>query len=122
MKKRQFTTLLLIWLFSQPLLAAVWSTPHMNVGCGGYKQGDCVLDMTHIGHNMPNNMLNSHETSLPSGMSLMCDHCSTICQPSLVPGQLNILTQATPLVFEAQSITTPADTFLGTLYRPPILS
>jgi hypothetical protein len=115
MKKRQFTTFLLVWLFSQQLFAAVWAMPYTNVDCVSDGQNDCFSDIAHIGHVIPTD---SDVSS--SDMSMMCDHCSATCQPSLIPSQLAILTQATLLVFEAQSITTPADTFLSTLYRPPI--
>jgi hypothetical protein len=118
MKKRQFTTLLLIWLFSQQLFAAIWVMPHMNVDCVDYSQNDCFSGIAHNRHNIPSDSGASSSGDMP----MTCDHCSTACQPLLISHHLVGLIPETHLIVDTQSLNTPINTFLSTLYRPPILS
>jgi hypothetical protein len=122
MKTRQFTLILLILLFSQQLFAAVWPMPNAGAGCVYYNQSDCILKTPqHTGHTMP--MMQSVDVvDLTEKSSMICDHCSTTCQPSLVSDNLLPLATSSHLPFEAQSIDATVDTFLSTLYRPPILA
>ncbi|MGS2716876.1 hypothetical protein ACVBE9_01765 [Eionea flava] len=115
MKKRQLTTMLLIWLFSQQLLAAVWSTPPANIDCINDSQNDCFSAITHMGHIMPSN-----SDSSSSGISMMCDHCSTVCQTLLISHHLLGLIQETHSTSNTPFIDTPINALPSTLYRPPI--
>ena len=117
MKKRQFTTFLLIWLFSQQLFAAVWAVPHTNVDCVSDDQNDCFSDLALIGHIMP-----SDSDTSSSDMSMMCDHCSATCQPSLISHHLAGLIKEAHSIFDAQFIDPPINTFLSTLCCPPIIA
>lgn len=117
MKKRQFTTFLLIWLFSQQLFAAVWTMPHANVDCVSDGQNDCFSDITHIGHIMPSNK----DSSSPD-ISTMCDHCSALCQPSLISHNHSNPLKEVHLSVEGEFISAPIHAFPRTLYRPPILA
>ncbi len=123
MKKRQFTTILLIWLFSQQLFAAVWAMPHTGMDCAEHSQNqsDCTLNASqHTGHAMLM-MQSADNTDASATLSMMCDHCSTTCQPSLISDNLLPLATSGHLPFEAQSIDASVDSFHTTLYRPPIL-
>jgi len=103
MKKQQFTAVLLIWLFSQQLLAAGWMTSsHVDIKCAEHRQSGCLVNMAeHKGHIMP-----VSESSASASMA--CDHCSVLCQPSLIVSDFS--------AFLSNSGHLPV-----TLYRPPIL-
>jgi hypothetical protein len=138
MKKRHLTLLLLIWLFSQHLFAAVLfadvlvvSSTSMN--CLAHAQSDCSMNIKgnttgtstnnatqHMGHIM--HMVSDSAGSLHDQLLMSCDHCATVCQPSIISNNLLVLVDPGYLLFDAQPIDTTVDTFLNTLYRPPILS
>lgn len=126
MKKKQLTVILLIWLFSQQLFAVTWVMPHTGMGCvePSNSQSDCTANVSaHQGHAMP--MMQSANATdfnegLTEGLSMLCDHCSTICQPSLTNDKLILSVTSGHLPFATPSIATPIDIFLSSLYRPPI--
>lgn len=121
MKKKHITVLLLAWLFSQQLFAAVWAIPNAEMNCVAYNQSDCTANSTkHMGHTMP--MMDDSDAALIHDMSLMnCDLCSIVCQPSLITSNLLPLRKTVHLTFQFHSINIPIDILLGSLYRPPIL-
>lgn len=121
MKKRQFTTILLLWLFSQQLFASVWPMP-TAMDCVAPSQSGCISTVTeHMGHAMPT--LDTGDVAVAYSASPMsCDHCSIACQPPLISNTLLPLIKTVHLVFESQSIDITVDTVLSTLYRPPILA
>jgi hypothetical protein len=122
MKKRHLTTILLIWLVSQQLFATVWAMPNTGMDCVEHSQNtDCMPKITeHMGHAVPT--MNATDGSVAYDASpMVCDLCSITCQPSVISNTLLPLIKTVHVVFEAQSIDAPVDTFLSTLYRPPIL-
>jgi hypothetical protein len=131
MKKRKITVLLLIWLFSQHIFAAVWMLPSTNISCASSHKANCA-DVTsdHMSHNLPimqslvdpnivdkssSDLHNSH-----SNLSFSCDHCLASCQ-SVVPTNNSMSFLSTPThLFDDKVIFAIVDTFSGSLYRPPI--
>jgi len=131
MKKRHLTLLLLTWLFSQHLFAAALIVSSTSMNCLADAQSDCSMNIKsnttgtnnatqHMGHIMP--MVSDSTGSLHDQLLVSCDHCATVCQPSIISNNLLVLVDPGYLLFDAQPIDSPVDTFLNTLYRPPILS
>ena len=127
MKKRHITLLLMIWLFSQQPFAAALIVSSTSVNCVSHAQSDCTATSTenttknttaHMGHSMP--MLSDSGRTTHDSLLMNCDHCATACQPSLISHHLLSLVSNGHLLFEAQPIDAIVDTFLNTLYRPPI--
>lgn len=129
--------LMLVWLFSQQLFAAVWSEGSTQANCTSHAQAGCVVSTTmHMGHAMhmlsdsdanPNvqnsqekNFQDKHKTY--NNLSASCDHCRAACQPLVLNSNLTLPISTVHSLFNAQSIDSIVDTFLNTLYRPPILA
>ena len=74
--------------------------PHTNVDCVSDGQNDCFI--AHIGHIMP-----SDSDASSSDMSMLCDHCSTACQPLLIAHHLVGLIQEAHSIFDTQFIDSP---------------
>jgi hypothetical protein len=56
MKKQHIAVLMLLWLFSQQLFAAVWTVDSTGANCASHAKSDCmaIADTTeHVGHAMP---------------------------------------------------------------------
>lgn len=138
MKKRNIAVLLLAWLFSQQLFAAVWMVASTDANCASNTQSDCVVQsIKHIGHNMPivtvsteiysvgtsSDEVNSQEQNkAQNNLSSSCDHCRASCQPSVLSSNLVTPFNTIHLLFDAHVIDAVVDTFLSSLFRPPILA
>jgi hypothetical protein len=124
MKKRPFTTMLLIWLFSQQLFAVVWAMPLPGMNYADNNQSHCTLEAApkYMDHIMPMMQRADDTNDSAKKLSMMCKHCSTVCQASLISDNLLPLVTSGHLPYEAQFINTPVDGFISTLYRPPIFA
>jgi hypothetical protein len=132
MKKQQITVLLLICLFSQNILSAVWVLPNISINCESNHQTDCVVATTdHLGHNLPmikssidTNVVDIGSSDLYnsySNLSFSCDHCLASCQSVIPTNNLVSFISRPNHLFDGKVIFAVVDTFSSTLYRPPII-
>ena len=133
MIKRCFTITLLVWLFSQQLLAAVWATPNDGMGCSEDGIANCMVNSIQpMGHQMPMAALinppladaqSSSNSAPPHDQSSMnCDLSITACQVSLFVNDYQFFINPIDFLTMLSSIQTPINTFLDTAYRPPIIA
>ena len=140
MKKQHITALMLLWLFSQQLFAAVWTVDSTGANCASHAKSDCTVianTTEHVGHAMPMLMGSDAETSAEessqkdssnkeskahNNLSMNCDHCRTICQPIVLTSNLVPPISTIHFLFDAQPTGAIVDSFLSTLFRPPILA
>ena len=138
MKKRQFTVLLILWFFSQQLFAAVVMLSTDDTICASDLKSACHVQFSkHIGHNMPmilvtndtssaaanvDNLNLDKEKKTPSNFSASCEHCRASCQPLVLTSHLVNPLNETHFMFGDQAIDAIFDSFLSSLFRPPILA
>jgi hypothetical protein len=138
MKKRQFTVLLIIWFFSQQLFAAVVMLSTDDTACASDTKSACVVQFSkHHRHNMPmivvindsssagakvDNLNLDKEKKTPSNFSASCEHCRASCQPLVLTNHLVNPLNETHFMFGDQAIDAIFDSFLSSLFRPPILA
>jgi hypothetical protein len=140
MKKQHITVLMLLWLFSQQLFAAVWTVDSTGANCASHAKSDCtaIVNTTkHVGHAMPMLMGSDAETSdeensqkdssnkeskAHNNLSMNCDHCRTTCQPLVLTSNLVPPISTIHFLFDAKPTGAIVDSFLSTLFRPPILA
>ena len=129
MIKRWFSITLLVWLFSQQLLAAVWATPNDGIGCADNVTSNCIVNVIQpMAHQMPMvDMINlpltyDQSSSDTPHTSMICDLCITACQDSLIVINYQFFIKVTDFLAMISSMQTPINTFLDTAYRPPIFT
>jgi hypothetical protein len=135
MKKQHITVLMLLWLFSQQLFAAVWTVDSTGANCASHAKSDCKVianSTEHLGHAMPMVIGSDAETSdekssqkeskVHNNLSMNCDHCLTICQPLVLTTNLVPPVSTIHFLFDAQPTGAIVDSFFSTLFRPPILA
>ncbi len=122
MKKRQFTTILLIWFLSQQLFVAASAMHHTKLDCIGHNQTDCVTQLIETkGPIAMHTMDTSAVASVHDMSSMNCDACSIVCQPSLILSNLLPIIKPVHLSFQIYSTSLSIDILSSSLYRPPIL-
>lgn len=140
MKKRQFTALLILWFFSQQLFAAVVMLSSDHTACVSDTKSACHVEFAkHIGHNMPMILVTNDTSSAganvdnldldldkekktPSNFSASCEHCRASCQPLVLTSHFVNPLNETHFIFGDQAIDAIFDSFLSSLFRPPILA
>jgi hypothetical protein len=120
--KKRFTITLLLWLFSQQLLAAVWVMPTTSAGCVEPNKSQCVAPPTKpMGHIMP--MEHNNDSPMTAKQSsVICDLCVIACQPLLVSCDLLSFKKINHSELVVQCASNLVETFLSTAFRPPILA
>jgi len=122
MKNRRLTVLLLAWLFSHQLFAAVLSISTSTPSCPSLDQSRCEIEASeHIGHFIPVISSTDSTADNENNLSIISDHCSAVCQSSVLSSNTSVSLNTTHLIFDAQSIDNTVEAFLKSLYRPPIL-
>jgi hypothetical protein len=140
MKKQHIAVLMLLWLFSQQLFAALWTVDSTGANCASHAKSVCTVitnSTEHVGHAMPMLMGSDAETSdeensqkdssnkeskVHNNLSMNCDHCLTICQPLVLTSNLVPPVSTIHFLFDAQPTGAIVDSYLSTLFRPPILA
>lgn len=126
MRKRQLTTILLIWLLSQQLFASVWATPNADIACAEYSQSDCAtLEPTTDLNNKSAEICDNCISPEP-----LCDGAMLACatgSPQCTSGMLGVLMTRQPSLQSHSSIVLPLtydtsiyqDISIGITLRPP---
>ncbi len=123
MKKRQFTTILLIWFLSQQLFVAASAMHHTKLDCTGHNQTDCITQLIEPEGPIAMHTMDTSSTASAHDMSSMnCDACSIVCQPSLILSNLLPIIKPVHLSFQIYSTSLSIDILSSSLYRPPILA
>lgn len=122
MRNRQLTLLLLFWLFSHQVFAALLSSSSTHPNCPTNSQSNCVIAASeHIGHFMPVISSTDSTADNENNLSIISDHCSAVCQSSVLSSSTSASLNTAHLIFDAQSIDNTVESFPKSLYRPPIL-
>jgi hypothetical protein len=122
MNTRTFTITLLIWLFSQQLIAAVSVISDVGMGCIDNSQSVCSKSTDKMmGHVMPT--LNDSNTVMLSDQSMaVCDLCIAACQFTLIlDSSISFIDPATSALI-INFIPPPLDPIFSNTFRPPIFS
>lgn len=125
MNTRQLKAVLIFWLFSQQLFAAAFLSPHFVMNCHeqlSHHSSKCEhVDKMHENHSMP--MIKSTDgEGHNKHLSMICDHCSTVCQPSVISNNVQLPSEISIITIETYFTTKPINTLSDTLYRPPIFA
>jgi hypothetical protein len=120
MKTRYISVALLIWLFSYQIFSAAWALSNIaSENCSSYFQSECVVDIAaHMDHSIE--LPANSETSHHNKMSMNCDHCNIVCQPTLINNSQVLSLNKDQLLFDTQLIDELLNVFINSLYRPPI--
>lgn len=110
MRNRRITVLLLAWLFSHQLFAAVLSISTTNSSCHTDNQSQCEIEASeYIGHFMPMMSNTDSKADDENNLSIISDYCSLIYQ-SLLPNINSVTPLTTHSTFDIQSISTAVKT------------
>ncbi|MFT5707271.1 MAG: hypothetical protein ACI9ES_001562 [Oceanospirillaceae bacterium] len=118
MKKSYITVALFIWLFSHQVFATAWAISNSaSENCGAYTQSDCVIT-GYMQHIMP--MVGNFDTYSHDKLLMNCDHCSIVCQASIISNPQLLSFNKDQQVFDVQLTDKLLNMFMSSLYRPPI--
>lgn len=120
MNKRTLTITLLIWLFSQQLIAAVSVISDVSMGCVEHSQSICSKSTDKVmGHAMPK-FSDSDPLLLTDHSMITCDFCIAACQFIIASNSTNSFIDLVPSELIAEFIPPPLDPVFSNAFRPPI--